>query len=414
VKKMEKRTLPKGWSLNRMADVCYVNPPRKNLSSKDPNFLTSFIPMSAIDNTTGRITQEISRPFSEVSKGYTSFEDGDILFAKITPCMQNGKSAIAENLTEGFGFGSTEFHVLRSKQGVNKKWIYHFIRTQEYRKKAQDHFEGSAGQQRVSGAFIENSLIPFPPTSEDQRTIAGELEKKMVEVEKMRQAALRQKEAAEALYKSKLREIFPYKVGDKLPKDWNWKNLNELGDISQGGTPSKDNLEYWEGDIPFITGADFENLYISKARSFLTKKGLFSGKTQKCEKGDLLIVSRTRVGRIGIAAGTLGISQDISVLRITNGIDTKYITMYLKSISQNLMNSCQGATIKGLTRDYLENICVPLPKMIDKQIAIAELLENKLEEIEGIRKIVDIQLEAIHALPAAILRKVFDFQEANA
>lgn len=181
----------------------------------------------------------------------------------------------------------------------------------------------------------------------------------------------------------------------------------------QGGTPSKDNLECWGGDIPFITGADFENLYISKARSFLTKKGLFSGKTQKCEKGDLLIVSRTRVGRIGMAAGTLGISQDISVLRITNGIDTKYITMYLKSISQNLMNSCQRATIKGLIRDYLENICVPLPDMIDKQIAIAELLENKLEEIEGIRKTVDIQLEAIQALPAAILREFFDFQEAH-
>jgi type I restriction enzyme S subunit len=411
---MEKRTLPKGWSLNRMADVCYVNPPRKNLSSKDPNFLTSFIPMSAIDNTTGSIIQKISRPFSEVSKGYTYFEDGDILFAKITPCMQNGKSAIAENLVDGFGFGSTEFHVLRPKPGVNKEWIYHFIRTQEYRKKAQDHFEGSAGQQRVSCAFIENSLIPFPPKPEDQLAIANELESKMAEVEKMRQAAIRQKEAADALYNSKLREIFPYKIGDKLPKNWNWKNLNKLGDILQGGTPSKDNLEYWGGDIPFITGADFKNLYISKARSFLTKKGLFSGKTQKCKKGDLLIVSRTRVGRIGIAACTLGISQDISVLRFTNGTDTKYITMYLKSISQNLMNSCQGATIKGLTREYLENICVPLPKMIDKQIAIAELLENKLEQIEGTRKTIDFQLEAIQALPGAILREVFDFQEANA
>lgn len=172
--------------------------------------------MSAIDETIGSITQKISRPFSEVSKGYTYFEDGDILFAKITPCMQNGKSAIAENLTEGFGFGSTEFHVLRSKPGVNKKWIYHFIRSQEYRKRVQDHFEGSAGQQRVSGAFIKNSLIPLPPTPEDQITIANELERKMAEVEKMRQAALRQKEAAEDLKGKILTKAFPYKNGGTL------------------------------------------------------------------------------------------------------------------------------------------------------------------------------------------------------
>ena len=136
-----------------------------------------------------------------------------------------------------------------------------------------------------------------------------------------------------------------------------------------------------------------------------------SGKTQQCEKGDLLIVSRTRVGRIGIAATTIGISQDMSVLKAHNGYDVKYLAMYLKSISQRLVESCQGATIKGLTRDYIENIPVLLPPTIDDQMAIANQLERKMAEEEKMRQAVNRQFGTVEALPGAILREAFDFEK---
>jgi len=202
--------LPEGWEWKPLLDICFINPGKGKGFLRKPDVQTSFLPMEAVDELTGRIAKRIVRPYSEISKGYTFFEEEDVLFAKITPCMQNGKSAIAENLIDGIGFGSTEFHVLRPKTGVIKEWIYYFIRTAEFRRRAEEHFEGSAGQRRVPVDFIGNSLIPLPPTLDDQIAIASELERKMAEVNKIRQATDRQLEAIEALPGAILREVFDF------------------------------------------------------------------------------------------------------------------------------------------------------------------------------------------------------------
>ena len=148
--------LPEGWRWRPLKDVCLINPRKRKDFSREPDEQTSFVPMEAVDDITGRISNIIKRSYFEISRGYTFFEDGDVLFAKITPCMQNGKSAIAQNLIDGLGFGSTEFHVLRPGNNITKEWTYYYVRTTEFRKRAKDHFEGSAVQQRVSKHFVEN------------------------------------------------------------------------------------------------------------------------------------------------------------------------------------------------------------------------------------------------------------------
>lgn len=194
-----------------------------------------------------------------------------------------------------------------------------------------------------------------------------------------------------------------------LPQGWKWVKLGHMGKLTQGGTPSTDVAEFWNGEIPFITGADIIDLFVSKARSYLTEKGIASGKTQRCEKGDLLIVSRTRVGRIGIADTTLGVSQDVSVIKLKDCYHNKYIAIYLLSLPKYLQESSQGAIIKGLTRDFIENLEIPVPPTIDDQLTIANKLEKKAINIEKMRYAATIQLEAIEAMPAAMLRGVFDF-----
>jgi len=206
--------LPEGRRWKQLNDVCFVNPPRRKGFTREPDELTSFVPMESINEETGKISHIIEKGYSEISNGYTFFEEDDILFAKITPCMQNGKSAIAQDLIDGVGFGSTEFHVLRPKKDITKEWIYFYVRTAEFRNRAKDHFEGSAGQQRVSTYYIENSLIPLPPTLSDQITFAAELERKMSKLEKARQAAERQLEAIEALPGAILREVFDFEDGN--------------------------------------------------------------------------------------------------------------------------------------------------------------------------------------------------------
>lgn len=199
----------------------------------------------------------------------------------------------------------------------------------------------------------------------------------------------------------------------KLPEGWKWEKLKTVGSLTQGGTPSTDILEYWNGNFPFITGADVTELYVSNARSYLTEKGLESGKTQKCEKGDLLIVSRTRVGRVGIAAITLGVSQDVSVLKTKGNYYAKYLAMFLNHISKQLEEACQGSTIKGLTRGYIENISIPLPPTPADQLAIASDLERRMAHVEKMRAAALLQKDAIAALQGAILREVFSYEEGD-
>jgi len=207
--------LPEGWKWETLLDICFVNPSKGKDFFREPNAQTTFVPMEAVDELTGRITKRITRPYSEISKGYTFFKEGDVLFAKITPCMQNGKSAIAHNLIDGIGFGSTEFHILRPKQEIKKEWVYYFIRTEEFRKRAEVHFEGSAGQQRVPKDFIERTFIPLPPTPDDQIRITNKLESKIAEIAKIRQAADKQLKVVEALPWAILREIFDFEEEQK-------------------------------------------------------------------------------------------------------------------------------------------------------------------------------------------------------
>lgn len=138
--------------------------------------------MAAVDAELGAIGEPAERPLSQVRKGYTAFGDHDVLFAKITPCMENGKAAIAKNLTNGLGFGSTEFHVLRPSVGVLSEWVYHFVRQTSFRRDARAHFAGTAGQLRVPASFLESTEIALPPLPE-QRRIVAEIEKQFTRLD---------------------------------------------------------------------------------------------------------------------------------------------------------------------------------------------------------------------------------------
>ncbi|GAH64827.1 unnamed protein product, partial [marine sediment metagenome] len=154
--------------------------------------------MSAVDEHRGVILNSEIRPFSEVAKGYTFFSEGDILFAKITPCMQNGKQAIARELIDGIGFGSTEFHVIRPRPGIASEWIHRFVRQPHVLSAAGNHFTGAVGQQRVPESFLASLEIPLPSIDEQDR-IMHIVNKQMKAIEKARAAAEVRLEAVKAL-----------------------------------------------------------------------------------------------------------------------------------------------------------------------------------------------------------------------
>jgi type I restriction enzyme S subunit len=156
--------IPINWDVGPFSEIANVNPPTPATGLSPFNFI-SFIPMQDVDEE-GNWVYRQTRKLINCSGGYTPFTEGDVLFAKITPCMENGKGCHAIDLVNGFGMGSTEFHVLRPKSNTSARFVFHWSLTKSMRIRALAYMTGSAGQQRVEAGFFNYFLIPIPPTHE--------------------------------------------------------------------------------------------------------------------------------------------------------------------------------------------------------------------------------------------------------
>ena len=153
--------------LKKLGECCILNPRRPNIALCDTDKV-SFVPMSAVSED-GYLIDMIDEEYGKVKKGFTYFENNDVLFAKITPCMENGKGAIAHGLTNGVGMGSTEFHVLRPIEGISSSyWLLALTRMPIFRERAAKNMSGTGGQKRVGASYLEHFMIGLP-TIEDQR-----------------------------------------------------------------------------------------------------------------------------------------------------------------------------------------------------------------------------------------------------
>lgn len=179
----------------RLSSIVDIDPTIRFMGLAD-NTPISFIPMECIDDTFGEVKEQRETTIAQ-TKGYTKFEENDLLWAKITPCMQNGKSAIARGLINGIGCGSTEYYVIRPKTAdLIIDYVYLVLRHHAVLKAAQNSFGGSAGQQRVSNQYMKAIVIPHPPT---------DVQKSIIEVVTNKKERAKQllKEGYEILEKAK-------------------------------------------------------------------------------------------------------------------------------------------------------------------------------------------------------------------
>jgi restriction endonuclease S subunit len=163
------------WQRGELTRWVSVNPPTE-IPALAPDSIVSFVPMESVGEKDGQVRVQEAL-YEAVAKGYTRFREGDLLWAKITPCMQNGKAAIVRNLRSGIGFGSTEFHVLRPNSGeVSTEFLWNVFTLDRFLMAAQAAFTGSAGQQRVAAEFIKGLPIPIPPP-DVQASLVAEVER---------------------------------------------------------------------------------------------------------------------------------------------------------------------------------------------------------------------------------------------
>ena len=266
----------------RLIDVCDINPKAQAI---DDSTEVSFVAMPDVSED-GKINTGIVRSYCEVKKGFTCFQEGDVLFAKITPCMENGKGALAVGLKNGIGCGSTEFHVLRPNTEVLQgKWLYYLTSWTTFRKEAERHMTGSAGQKRVPKAYLEKYELRIPELSEQLYQIkALDRIKAVIELSK------RELQSLDELIKARFVELF----GDCRLNPKGWKTV-PLGNIAEVGSSKRVFVEELkESGIPFYRGTEVGALAEGKKvipELFITEEHYdeLVKATGKPEPGDLLM-----------------------------------------------------------------------------------------------------------------------------
>ncbi|WP_426697006.1 restriction endonuclease subunit S [Aeromonas hydrophila] len=205
-------SLPQGWSSCTLADIAAVNP--KTVA--DESLIAGFVPMShAPTSYHGELLFD-EKPWGEIKKSYTNFQDGDVIFAKVTPCFENGKAAIVDDLPNGIGAGSSEFYVLRPHcSGISQKLLFAIIKTHAFMQDGATNMTGAVGLRRVPKSFVETFPIALPPAAE-QKEIADRLDILLAQVEATQARLARIPDIIKHFRQS----VLTAAVSGKLTKEW--------------------------------------------------------------------------------------------------------------------------------------------------------------------------------------------------
>lgn len=344
--------IPVEWEVKRLGELSEINPSKGEITSK---FVT-FLAMSDISEQ-GRVMNENIVSTDSIKSGFTPFKRNDIIVAKITPCFENGKGALLNNITEEYGFGSTEFHVIRCQQ-CNRFIYYHTI-SYPFRKRLESQMTGSAGQKRVSADSISSYKIPLPPLAEQEKiaeilsTWDKAIDKQTQLIEKLE---LRKKGLMQQLLTGKKR--LPGFTGE-----WKKVKLGEICDIATGKLDA--NAMEENGIYPFFTCA--KEIYRINRYAFDTEALLVSGNGEY-------------VGYIHYCKGKFNAYQRTYVLDKfkTEILFVKFALQYHlpKRVLQTKSNSNTPYIVIGTLQDMI----IPKPSL-QEQIAIVNILSSCDEEI---------------------------------
>lgn len=330
-----------------------------------------------------KVAMEKLRPFCrdieefEVAKysGGAKFRNGDTLLARITPCLENGKTAQVRFLNDGeVGFGSTEYIVLRAKEGVSDSdYIYYLSTSPKFREIAIQSMVGSSGRQRVQQDVLEKAELHIPPLDE-QRKIAGILSALDDKIELNNKINRNLEAQAQAIFKSWFIDFEPFKNGKfidselgKIPEGWRVGSFSELSDLLGGGTPKTTNNKFWSGTIPFFTPKDAIDIFVIETDRFITKEGLENCNTKLYPKGTIFITARGTVGKISLSGIEMAMNQSCYAIMPKHNIPTLFLHHQTVLLVKKLKNKASGAVFDAITtRDFDEAIIIPPLSIMNK------------------------------------------------
>jgi len=385
----------------KLGDVCGVNPPKKQIIDILEGKKVSFIPMSSVSED-GNIDVNEIRDYSEVSNGFSYFKENDVLFAKITPCMENGKGAIASRLFNGVGVGSTEFHILRPDENyIISEWVYRYLSFSKVRKLAEKSMTGSAGQKRVPKTFLENLKIPLPPL-EIQKYIANILDKTQEIIDDHKN----QLEELDYLIKAIFYDMF----GDLVLNEKNWKVSTvekSCKDIYGGGTPSKSKPEYYVGNIPWVTPKDMKAISITDSIDHINEDAINNSSAKLVPANSILMVIRSGILKktlpVAINKVDVAMNQDMKAFVVNDTVNPEYLLYYFIMTQSNILKNVRSVTADNIEFRLIKNASLPLP-----QIELQNKFAQIVTEIEEQKSIVKQSITESQTLFNSLMSKYFD------
>jgi type I restriction enzyme S subunit len=322
----------------------------------------------------------------------------DVLVAKITPCFENGKGALVNNLKFGFGFGTTEFHVIRSHSQLMPKYLFYLTKTHLFRVSGEAFMEGAAGQKRVSTDFIKDFMMATPPLP-DQTTIASFLDKRttridaMIEKDKKLITLLKEKRTAlinhavtKGLDKNAKMKKVNLLICDETPENWQVIRIKFVIRLSRGVDLSNDDFE--EGNIP-VYGSN----------------GIIGYHNEATSKGPGVTVGRSgSVGEVNFVNEERYWAHNTSLyLQEDYGNNVRYI-YYLLSIL-DLKHLAAGSAVGTLNRNYIHDLFVSLPSKQEQQ-KIVEYLNKATSKIDKTIKVIEKKIKLLEEYKKSLVNHV--------
>lgn len=383
--------LPEEWQIKRLKEIADINPRKKRINE---NELVSFIAMSDVSEA-AKVINSSNRLFKEVEKGFTAFVDSDILVAKITPCFENGKGALVNKLTNGIGFGSTEFHVIRTNLFCDKEFVFLHTLSERFRKTGEINMTGTAGQKRIPTDFIRNYLIGYPEDSLERSKIAEillawdkaiDLKERLIKEKKKKKRGLLQ-----GLLTGKFR-LHGY--------DDEWMEIS-LGSIL------KERRETGYNDL--------ELLAITMKNGVVSRSEIEIKDNSSTDKSNYKRICPLDIGynTMRMWQGVSGVSQyegivspAYTVLQPTEKVDSYFIGYLFKlpEVINLFFRYSQGLTSDTLNLKYqnLKGIKVHIPSNLKEQKDIANILQLMDKSIE----ISEQELEALKNQKKGLMQRL--------
>ncbi|MFN3985812.1 MAG: restriction endonuclease subunit S [Rhodocyclaceae bacterium] len=410
--------LPETWVEVRLTDVCELNPRLGADERLDDDAAVTFVPMSAVDETGGVISKPEVRTFVEVTKGYTNFRERDVLFAKVTPCMENGKAAIATSLENGLGFGSTEFHVLRPTEDVLPEYVFSFIRQQAFRDRAASAFVGTGGLQRVPPDFLTRVKLPLPTLPEQQR---------IVDLLRQADVVAGLRNLFDELLARTKRQLFIEMFGDPNPKinaRWPVVKLGKFVTVATGGTPSREQADSYGTAHAWVKSTDLKDNVIVATEERVSELGIQRSNAKLYPKQSVMLAmygqgqTRGRTGKLLIDAAC---NQACAALLPSDELLPDYLWIWLQLSYEAVRALGRGGQQENLNLDIVRGIQLPKPPVPLQQeftrrlAGLLELLKKSRAASEQYSAMLEVlQIEGLTGDATAAWREMHSAEIAEA